>query len=393
MRLLLTGFVFLASLVAAVFVHAAKADAAWERPQQIDSGHRPQVRITGDGAFLAYGKGDRFSPSALVVSAGNEPLQRVRIPRGNRFPTFDLDGAGKLVALREHKPADRMRRRILAYDGGRWRTISKPGSTATDPTLAVAPSGAAVAAWMQYEESHVVVHAALRPPGGRFGPAQRLSGLTSRAGQLVRAAVDDQGTAVLTWLEAGDLVMARTVGASFTTPVRVHDRTSTVAGASAAAVAVRGERAVVAFTRLEDREPPEYRLSVATQIGDTAPVVETAAKNVSPLDIDAALDADGTPLALSAPIGPLYSLRLHRRAAAGWAETTSIPATEAPSTVDYEDGAVTWTEGTKGFAWFAGQTLALGRAYDPDASVSGGRAIVVWDRGPGRSMRLAAFTP
>ena len=386
MRLVLTGLVFLASLLAAVFVHAAKADAAWERPQQIDAGSGPQVRLGADGRpFLAYAQGDARDPSRLLVSEGNEPTRIVKVPRSGFVTAFDLDGAGRLVVLRETK------RLLMALEGRRWRAISK--ATSRDAKLAVAASGAAVAAWLQKEQSHWVVHAALKPAGAsRFGAPQRLSGLTRRGGQTLTLAVDDAGEALVTWTEAGDLTMARTVGGSFATPVRVHDRTDVVAGAFSVASAIRGQTAVVAFTRLEDREPPEYRLSVATALGDTAPVVETVAQNVSALDVDAAVAADGTPLALSAPIGPPHSLRLHRRAAA-WEEAAVIPATEAPSTIAYEDGAVTWTEGTKGFAWFGGQTLSLGRAYSPDVSVAGGSAMVVWDRGPGRSMRLATFTP
>jgi hypothetical protein len=379
-RLLLTGIVFLASLVAAVFVHAARADASWERPQQLDSGSKPTVRLLEDGRpYLAYAKGDSFDPSHLLVSRGNEPTQRLKVPRAGRVVAFDVDRGGKLVALREAK------RRIVALEGSKWRPISR----GVDAKLSVADSGAAVAAWLQAEQSRVVVHAAVRPRGAiRFGPAQRLSGPTQRHGQTLAVAVDDQGAAVVAFAERRDLWIWRPGAPAH----RIHDANDVTAGAFTAATAVRGRTAVVAFTRLEDREPPEYRLEVATQVGDAAPVVETVARNVSAIDVAAAVDADGSPVALSAPIGPPYSLRLHRRTAA-WAEAAAIPATGAPSTVAYADGAVTWTEGTKGFARFAGQTLSLGRAGSPAAAVSDGRAMVVWDRGPGRSMRLATFTP
>ena len=382
MRLLLSALVFLAGLVAAVFVHAAKADAAWERPQQIDAGNRPHVRLLDDGrAILGYAQGDSYDPARLLLSAGDEPTRRVRVPRPGRVVAFDVDSAGQLVALREAK------RRIVALEGSRWRTISR----GVDAKLAVAASGAAVAAWLRSEQSHVVVHAAVRGPGARrFGPPQRLSGLTRPGGQqTVTVAIDDAGTAVVTWTEAGDLTMARTAGGpAFATPVRVHDRTDTVAGAFSVASAVRGETAVVAFTRLEDREPPEYRLSVATQLGNNAPVVETVGTNVSPFDVAAAVDPDGSPLVLSAPTGPPYLVRLQRRTAA-WTEAASVPATQPPSTIAYSGGAVTWTEGPKGFAWFAGQKLGLGRTGTAALAAMGGRAMVVWDRGPGHPMRLA----
>ncbi len=398
MRLLLTGLIFLASLAAAVFVHAARADAAWERPQQIDAGHSPHVRLAGDGGlFLAYAQGDGYDPSRLLVSTGNEPITRVKVPPAGRVVAFDTDARGRLVALREVR---RGKRRILAWEGRRWRQL--PAATsAVDARLAVADSGAAVAAWLQYEQSHVVVHAAVRAPGAaRFGTPQRLSGLTNRGGQTLTVAIDDAGTAVVTWAEGGDLTMARTVGATFTTPVRVHDRTATVAGAYAVATAVRGETAVVAFTRLEEREPPVYRLDVATQTGDTAPVVESVATDVSSLDVAAAVGADGAPLVLSSPIGPPHSLRLHRRTAA-WSEHATIAATEAPSTIGLAVApaagrapCVTWTEGTKGFAAIGGDRLALGRAYNPGcALLATGAAVAAWDRGPSRSQRLASFTP
>ncbi len=395
MRLVLTSLVFLASLAAVVLVHAPRAHAGWSAPQQIDRGHSPKLRLGADGRpFIGYASAS-WDPARLFVSEGNEPIQIVKVPRAGEVVAFDIDGAGRLTALR----VVRLRRgssrfRLLLFEGGRWRVLAKAMPNSLDAKLAVAASGAAAVAWKSSEGGRAVVHAALRPASGRFGRPQRLSGLITRQPQqqTLTVAVDEGGEALVTFTEAGDLTMARTVGGSFATPVRVHDRTEKVAGAFAAASAIRGPTAVIAFTRLEDREPPEYRLSVATAIGDTAPVVETVAQNVSALDVDAAVAEDGAPLALAAPIGPPYSLRLHRRAPA-WAESAAIPATEAPSTIDYEDGAVSWTEGTKGFAFFAGQKLSLGRAYAPAVAVNGSSAMVVWDRGPGRSMRLATFTP
>ena len=400
MRILFTGLIFIASLAAAVFVHAARADAAWGPRQQIDAGHRPQVRVQDDGGlWLAYAQGDPWNPSHVAASRGNEPLRRVRARSSRRMVVFDVEGSGRLVALRE--VTRRGRRRIEALESNRWRAISPASSTAVDARLAVADSGAAVALWLQYEQSHYVVHAAHRRPGvRRFGPSQRLSGLTARGGQTIALAIDDAGTAVATWAEDGDLVMARTVGGTFTTPVRVHDRTTTAAGAFAVAAAVRGETAAVAFTRLEDREPPEYRLQVATQVGDTAPVVETVARNVSALDVATAVDGEGAPLALTAPIGPPYSLRLHRRAPT-WTEQAAIPATEAPSTIGLAvppaigpPPCITWTEGNRGFATLGADRLSLGRAENPDCSVNEYHvAAVVWDRGGNRSQRLANFSP
>jgi hypothetical protein len=400
-RLVLSLLVFLASLIAAVFVHAARADAAWEAPQSLDSGQGPHVRISGETTFIGYAKPPAYDPSELLVTEGNEPTTRVRVPRQGRVVAFDIDAQGRLVALRDARRDRRSPRRVVAYENGRWRALSSASSSAVDAQLAVADSGAAVAAWLQYEGRRVVVHAAVRPRGARrFGPAQRISGLTSRTPQPLALAVDDDATAVVAFTEAGDLTMARTVGASFTPPVRIHDRTATTAGAFASAAAIRGDTAVVAFTRLEDREPPEYRLSAATQVGDTAPLVETVATNVSALEVAAAVSVENTPLALGAPIGPPHSLRLHQRTGA-WAQAAAYPAGEAPSTIGLAVSpiargpvCVTWTEGTSGFATVGGDRLALGRASNPDCAVHVvGRAFAVWDQGPRRPLKIATFTP
>lgn len=395
MRLFLAAIVLTASLVAAALVITAPAEAAWDAPQAIDSGFSPRVRLVGERPRIAYAKGSSVDPSELLAGEGNEPLVRVKVPRSGRVVAFDVDGAGRVVALREAKQGKR--RRILALEGSRWRAISLSGSSAVDAKLAVAESGAAVAAWLQYEGSRVVVHAALKPRGARrFGAAQRISGLTTRIQNPLTVAVDDDGTAVVVFAEAGDLTMARTIDGAFTPPVRVHDRTETTAGAFAVAAAVRGQTAVVAFTRLEDLEPPQYRLSAATQVGDTAPTVETVATDVSAFDLAVAVTAGGTPLALGTPIGPPHSLRLYRRDGA-WGESASFPAGEAPSNLGLALGGavcVTWTELDRGFAAVGADRLALGRAEDPDCAVDeNGRALVAWSRGPRRSQRVASFTP
>jgi hypothetical protein len=389
-------------LVVAFLLLAAPAQAAWERPQAIDPGQAPHVRIVNAEPLIGYAKGSAFDPSQLLVSAGNEPFLRVKVPRPGRVVAFDVDGDGQVVALRDARRTRRSPHRVIAYEENRWRAISPATTSAVDAKLAVAESGAAVAAWMQYEGRRVFVTATVRPRGAlRFGAPQRISGPTTRIQQPLSVAVDDDANAVVAFAEAGDLMMARTVGASFTVPVGVHDRTQTTAGAFSVATAIRGQVAVVAFTRIEDLEPPEYRLAVATQTGDAAPVVETVATDVSAFDIDAAVPAEGTPLVLGTPIGPPYSLRLFRRAEA-WSELATFPAGDAPSTIRLAvaKGAggptcVTWTEGPKGFAAIGEQRLSLGQAADVDCAVqTTGRAIAAWNRGGGSNgQRLARFTP
>ena len=400
MRLLLTGLVFVASLAAVVLVHAPRAHAAWERPQQIDAGSAPRVRLTAERPVIGYLQPSTADARRLLSGEGNEPITRVRVPRAGRVIAFDVDGGGKITALRAVRRPRTSSQRLVAYEGTRWRTLTS-SMVGAETKLAVAPSGAAVVAWLQKERSQAGVHAALRAPGARrFGAPQRLSGLTSSSSPIA-AAVDDAGTAVVAFNEGGDLTMARTVSGQFTSPVRVHDRTDTTAASFRFEAAVRGDVAVVAFTRLEDREPPEYRLEAATQTGDTAPVVETVAMNVSAFDVAAAVEVEGTPLVLAAPIGPPYSLRLFRRTEA-WSEAAAYPAADVPSGIGLAvapvAGAapcVTWTEvGDRGFAAVGAAKLTLGRAVDPDCAVdAAGRALAVWDRGPGRSQRLAAFTP
>lgn len=386
----LAALVFTASLVVAALVLTAQpAKAAWSSPQAMDGGSGPKLRLDGDDVWMAYARGDSTDPSAIVISAGNEPLTTVRPPRAGRVVAYDVSGSGRPTVIRE-VPSNG-RRRLVSWLDGRWAAVSGRSGSAVDAKLAVAASGAAVLAWLQYEERRVYVHVARRAPAAsRFSVAERISGPVRRGGQTLAVAVDEDGRAVAAFTEKRDLWIWRP-GA---TTRRVHDATGTTASAFAAAAAVRREVAAVAFTRLEDLEPPQYRLSVGTTVGDAAPVVETVAADVSALDVAVAVAPDGAPLALSSPIGPPHLLRLHRRADA-WSEAATFPAAEAPSTIAHQDGCVIWTEGTSGFAAIDSQKLTLGRAYNPDCAVGpDGRAVVVWDRGGvNRAQRIATFTP
>ena len=84
-----------------------------------------------------------------------------------------------MLTVRRHKPTQRIRATIVAPDGTRaaTRTISDPSHSATQPKLAVAPDGTAVAAWAWHDRGGWRVQAAVRRPGQpRFDrPAERLA--------------------------------------------------------------------------------------------------------------------------------------------------------------------------------------------------------------------------
>ena len=372
MRLLLTGLVFVASLAAVVLVHAPRAHAGWSAPVTVGKGEQPRARYSPEGHHVALVRGRRI----LVLHDGRL-RSTVRVPRPGRLAGYDLDGRGGVVALR----LDERGRRLLALVEGRWRRISPRGGTPVDPKLAVDPVGAAAVSWVQYVGIRVFVYATTRGPNARrFGPAERISGPVRRGGQLLSVGVDPAGDAVATFVENRDLYLWR-LGLP---AMRIHDATDVVASAFAASSAVAGNVAVAGFTRLEDREPPRYRATVASQTGEEPPTTQTVAEDVSAIDVL----VDRLGIVYTSPVGPPHRIDT-------FPGRDSWLTTAAPSSLDADGtGAIAWTEGVNGFASAHKQTLPLGRAYAVDVAAGPeGRAIAAWDAGPRRSASYAVFTP
>jgi hypothetical protein len=365
-------------------------------------GQSPHVRWGNERAErFAFASPAAFDPLSLRTV----PARTVAVPAAGRVVAFDQDANGTLVALRQARRRRGAPERVLALVGGRWRAISPANSSAVDAKLAVADSGAAVAAWLQYDDRRVYVTAAVRPAGaGRFGPAIRISGATGRIPQPLAVAVGDHAEAVVAFAERKDLWMVRAAaGGPFATPVRIHDQTETTAGAFATAAAILDDTAVVVFTRLEDLEPPQYRATAATLSGAAAPLIETVDTDVSALDIDAAVDGFHRPLVATAKIGPPHSLTVHRRDEQ-WNALTTIPTQEAPSEIDLAVSrnptthiGVVWTELTTVSASIDRQpaTKLADKGNSPSIAVDPlGNGLAAWDTGGTRAaIQAARFTP
>ena len=89
-----------------------------------------------------------------------------------------------------------------------WLPAERPDPTDSgrNVTIAVGPDGTAVAAWLRSGGSVLaIVEAAIRPPGGTWGPPRRLSPLDRVAWDQPAAGVDAAGnvTVVFDWMDQG----------------------------------------------------------------------------------------------------------------------------------------------------------------------------------------------
>ena len=170
----------------------------------MDAAHHPLHRRRGQPA-------SRRRPStAASCSAGSKPQASLSKRLGPPAPIttadpfekvwdggLDKDGNAIVVTVRKHKPVQRIR----AIIGGTRRTISDNTHSATQPTLAVAPDGTAVAAWSWHDPAGWRAQVAIRRPGQpRFDKPQTVSPpAPNRQRPFVRVAAGEGGRAVLTW--------------------------------------------------------------------------------------------------------------------------------------------------------------------------------------------------
>jgi hypothetical protein len=123
-----------------------------------------------------------------------------------------VDPSGAAIALWKTAAADQGQ--VIARTGGSLDALqvlaeddAAADSHVAGPRLAVAPNGTALAAWVRYDRRSRIVQAAVRPPGGVFGPATSVS--ASAEGNLVPAvAIDDAGRGVVAWPSGNDVAAA-----------------------------------------------------------------------------------------------------------------------------------------------------------------------------------------
>ena len=100
--------------------------------------------------------------------------------------------------------------------------LSVPGQNADYPQIAIAPDGTAAAVWTRSDGVNTIIQAAIRPLGGSFGPPVDLSA-PGRDSSEPQIAMAPDGTAIAVWarFDGGNVVQAaiRPPGGSFGVPV------------------------------------------------------------------------------------------------------------------------------------------------------------------------------
>lgn len=187
-----------AALTAAV---TAAPASAWTSPTTLSSADEANVLAQGafDGAVLT----GWLKPVASLSRGLGAPAP---ITKADPFEKvwasgLDADGDAVVLTVRRHKPVQRIR---ASFAGGRTYTISDGAHSATQPRLAVAPDGTAVAAWQWHDAAGWRAQVAIRRPGQpRFDKPQTVSPPDTLRPTL-NVAAGEGGRAVLTWqLQSG----------------------------------------------------------------------------------------------------------------------------------------------------------------------------------------------
>ena len=194
---------FSAAAVTLVAAAAAAPASAWTPPTTLSNAD--EANVLAQGAFGGSVLTGWLKPAAELSTALGAPQPITTADPYEKVWDFGADSAGGVVALtvRRHKPVQRIRARIVLAGGTRVKayTISDAHHSATQPRLAVAADGTAVAAWQWHDAAGWRVQAAIRRPGQpRFDAPQTVS--PPAPGQLrptLNVAAGDGARAALTW--------------------------------------------------------------------------------------------------------------------------------------------------------------------------------------------------
>jgi hypothetical protein len=121
---------------------------------------------------------DGFEPEVAVDSAGNILTVWTR-----------SDGANTRIQAMMRTPTGSF---------GTIETISDPGQSASEPTVAFDPSGNAIAVWSRFDGANTRVQSAFRPVGGSFDVPETLSAAGQSADQP-QIGFDSAGNAIAVW--------------------------------------------------------------------------------------------------------------------------------------------------------------------------------------------------
>jgi hypothetical protein len=174
----------------------------------------PSVAVSPDGRVLVAWTtegGSRYRIwEEVVVSWGKVGDSSFTAPKaiseqeggsGNLAPQVGLSDSGEALAL--WRGLDQQMHYATSAPSSEAfsspRTIANPSpqNDLLNTVVAIAPSGAAVAAWTDRD----TIYAAVRDAGGVFGAAQTVQAQHPCIGEEIHAAINNAGTAVLDWTE------------------------------------------------------------------------------------------------------------------------------------------------------------------------------------------------
>lgn len=133
--------------------------------------------------------------------------------------------------------------------------LTDAGQIAYAPAIAAAPDGTVLAVWARTDGANIRIEVRIRPPGGEFGPAERLSAPGSDAlGPAV--AFDARGEAIVAWERAGRVEATRRPPGGEFGPTKVVSDESESSSQPAVVFASEGD-AVIAWTG-QSGTPPSW---------------------------------------------------------------------------------------------------------------------------------------
>jgi hypothetical protein len=178
----------------------------WSVPQRLEQAlglfdPRLVIGAGGDVAASWTETGSHFSQPVRVAVMSRSartfaPVEAAPAGSGVLQARAGIDGQANVTSIWSQGLSG-----LLVADrgpSGTWGTPIVIDRYALNPELAVASSGAAVAAWTGSATGGIVVRAAVRPPGGTWGAATTLSSPFCTQG-APRVAVDAAGDAAVIW--------------------------------------------------------------------------------------------------------------------------------------------------------------------------------------------------
>lgn len=214
-------------------VAAQDAGGSWSAAQTLTpasgvNAADPSVAISPLGNAVAIW--DVYaSPNLLVQASARQPqgswsaVATLTSPAySSTVPKVGMDGSGNAVAIwlqRSPSGASAIETANLPASGS-WTapaTISTPGVSATNPTLAVNSSGDAIAGW-QTGNGQILV---AERKAGVWGAPISIAPAAFRQG-FANVALNDQGDAAVAWTGRGTaLVATRAAGGTWTAPLTI----------------------------------------------------------------------------------------------------------------------------------------------------------------------------